>query len=114
MKTMAKKTATKTAGKRTTPATGKTTTKVNPDKTIEAASVAALAKLKQLNLDEQLQSEIVWCLGSYRADGNASGLYEMVSRAMNVLRTEVARKTKGIPEKLITDLDKALQSKSGA
>ena len=74
---------------------------------IEAASETSLNKLRELNLDEQLQSEIDWCLASYRSDGNPVGLYHMVERTIGVLKGELAKKTKGVTAKLISDLEKA-------
>jgi len=81
---------------------------VKPYQQIEDACVAALAKLQELELDYQLQSEINWCLGSYRNDGNPIGLYLMAERALAIFRDGVARKAKGIPAKLVKDIEKAL------
>ena len=78
---------------------------------IEAASETSLAKLRELNLDHQLQSEIDWCLASYRSDGNPVGLYQMVERTVDTLKAELARKTKGVTAKLIADLQKALATR---
>jgi hypothetical protein len=78
---------------------------------IEAASESALAKLRELNLDQQLQGEIDWCLASYRTDNNPVGLYEMVERSLNVLRAELAKKTKGVTAKFIGDLEKAFNTR---
>jgi len=77
-------------------------------KLIEKACVAALAKLKDLNIDENLQSEINWCLGSYRGDGNPSGLYQMAKRALAIFTYEQGDISKGISVKLIADLEKAI------
>jgi hypothetical protein len=75
---------------------------------IEKACTAALAKLKELNIDESLQSEIQWCLGSYQSDKNPIGLYQMAKRAIAVFTVELANKTKGVTAKLVTDLEKAI------
>jgi hypothetical protein len=75
---------------------------------IEKACEAALSKLKELNIDEGLQSEIQWCLGSYHHDNNPAGLYVMAKRALAVFTVELAGKTKGVTAKLITDLEKAI------
>ena len=83
----------------------------SPSPIIEAASETSLAKLRELNLDYQLQSEIDWCLASYRSDGNPVGLYEMVERTVSVLKSELAKKTKGVTSKLISDLEKALATR---
>jgi hypothetical protein len=78
---------------------------------IEAASESALNKLRELELDHQLQGEINWCLASYRSDNNPVGLYDMVERAISTLRPELAKKTKGVTAKFIGDLEKALASR---
>jgi hypothetical protein len=75
---------------------------------IEKACSAALDKLRSLNLDPQLQSDIEWCLGSYRSDNNPIGLYEMAQRALEVFKGELARKTKGVTAKMVSDLEKAI------
>ncbi|HZY82215.1 MAG TPA: hypothetical protein VFE50_21970 [Cyclobacteriaceae bacterium] len=89
----------------------KTSAKKSPSDIIEAASESALAKLRDLNLDHQLQGEIDWCLASYRSDGNPVGLYQMVERTINVLRPELERKTKGVTAKFIADLEKAFATR---
>lgn len=83
----------------------------SPASIIEAASETALAKLRDLNLDHQLQGEIDWCLASYRSDGNPIGLYHMVERSINVFKGELAKKTKGVTAKLISDLEKAFATR---
>jgi len=83
----------------------------SPSLIIEAASETSLAKLRELNLDYQLQSEIDWCLASYRSDGNPVGLFEMVERAVNIFKPALAKKTKGVTAKLISDLEKALATR---
>lgn len=82
-----------------------------PLKLIEDACVNSLAKLQALELDYQLQSEINWCLGSYRNDGNPVGLYLMAERALAIFKAEVTAKRKGIPAQLIKDIEKALKDR---
>jgi len=89
----------------------KRTSSLSRAQTIEAASETSIAKLRQLNLDPQLQSEIDWCLASYRNDGNPVGLYEMVDRAINLFKQEQAKKTKGVTAKFIGELEKALATR---
>lgn len=81
-----------------------------PSQIIEAASESALVKLRELNIDPQLQSEIDWCLASYRSDLNPVGLYEMVERSISVFRAELDKKTKGVTAKFVGDLEKAYAS----
>lgn len=112
---MAKSTATK--GSKSLPTNGeKTPAKAKaPAKPkmipIEKACETALAKLRALNLDVQLQSEIDWCLGSYRSDKNPVGLYEMVQRAILVFKPELEKKTKGVTAKLVSDLEAAMATR---
>ena len=75
---------------------------------IEKACEVALEKLKELNIDSGFQSEIEWCLGSYRHDKNPSGLYLMAKRALAIFTVEQANHTKTITDKLISDMEKAI------
>ncbi len=75
------------------------------------ASADVLSTLKKLNIDQQLQADIEWCLGSYHADKNPIGLFDMVNRALPIFKTELARKTKGVTAKLITNLEQVLKTK---
>ncbi len=83
----------------------------NSYRLIEAACVASLTKLQELELDYQLQSEINWCLGSFRNDGNPIGLYLMAERALAIFKAEHAAKTKGVPAELIKDIQAALKTR---
>jgi hypothetical protein len=78
---------------------------------IELATEEALSKLKSLGIAPELQADIEWCLGSYKADNNPTGLYEMTEKAIAVFESEKEKKTKGVTAKLITDLQKALTSR---
>jgi len=75
------------------------------------ASEDVLSTLKKLNIDQQLQADIEWCIGSYHADKNPIGLFDMVNRALPILKTELARKTKGVTSKLITGLEQVIKNK---
>ena len=70
-----------------------------------------LEKLNALNIETQLQSDIAWCLGSYSHDNNPIGLYEVAGKALEILKREQAKKTKGITAKIISDVEKALNTK---
>lgn len=78
---------------------------------IEKACEEALKKLQELGIDAQLQADLEWCLGSYKADKNPAGLYEMAERSLQVLNAEKEKKTKGVTAKLTGDLEKALKSR---
>lgn len=75
---------------------------------IVKASETALQKLKDLGIDNQLQADLEWCIGSYRSDKNPVGLYEMVRRSIQVFKEN--KTTKGVTAKLISDLEKVAQS----
>lgn len=108
---MAKKTAKAPAKaaveKRPSPAKAKTSA---VDR-IEKASIQALKTLESLGIEQQLQQDIEWCLGSYRYDKNPAGLFDMTERALSVLIAAKERKAKGVTSKLIGDMEKALQEK---
>jgi hypothetical protein len=78
---------------------------------IEKAAREALAKLRSLDIEHQLQADIEWCLGSYQADNNPVGLYDMVNRSIEVFKSQLQLKTKGVTSKLISDLGKAVASR---
>ena len=107
-KTMAKATVKAASKVATSPkksiAKPKTKTPVN----IEKVSEDILTKLKSLNIENQLQADLEWCLGSYRFDQNASGLVEVIKKSLNVLKQEHAKKTKGITAAMLSSIEKAL------
>jgi hypothetical protein len=70
-----------------------------------------LGKLQALAIESHLQAEITWCLGSFSHDNNPVGLYDTAAKALEILKTEHAKKTKGITIKLISDIEKALTTK---
>ncbi len=96
-----------------TKATGRTTTArasrpKRTTKSIDSVAEEILLKLKTLGIEDQLQRDIEWCLGSFRADGNPVGLYETADRALIVFRNERAKKTKGVTAKFVGDLETAV------
>ena len=108
----AAKTSTKSIAKEPRKAsTGSTASKVSAENRIEKVSEETLQKLRDLNIEQNLQNDIEWCLGSYRSDGNPVGLYDAAERALAVFKSEKEKKTKGVTAKLITDIEKALQSR---
>ena len=76
---------------------------------IETVSEEALNKLQELGIEDQLQRDLQWCLGSYRADRNPVGLYNNARKALTVLKGEKEKKTKGVTAKLIGDLEKVVK-----
>jgi hypothetical protein len=105
----------KASGKSVTKESKTPATKTSKAKTtggsIEKASTDALEKLKALGIEVDLQNDIEWCLGSYRADGNPVGLISMIDRAVTVFKAEQAKKTKGVTAKFVADLEKAANTK---
>lgn len=98
------KSATKTPTKAPAKRAAKTTT-VSESNPIVKTSEAALKKLQELGIDTQLQADLEWCIGSYKADKNPIGLYEMARRALVVFKEN----KKSVTAKLITDLEKVTQ-----
>jgi len=78
---------------------------------IVAVCEASLAKLNQLGIEQELQSEINWCLGSFQNDGNPVGLFQMAERSLIIFKSELAKKTKGVTAALVSNIEKALQSR---
>jgi hypothetical protein len=97
------KTSTKAPAKK---ASTKPTT-VAESNPIVKASETALKKLRDLGIDTQLQADLEWCIGSYKADKNPVGLYEMVRRSVAVFKDN--KSAKGVTPKLINDLEKVVQ-----
>jgi hypothetical protein len=104
---MAKATAKPKAAKPTAKKAAAKTASVS----IEKTSRDALSKLKTLNIEHQLQADIEWCIGSYHADKNPVGLFDMVNRAIVVFKSELQKKTKGVTAKLISDFEKAVATR---
>lgn len=103
----AAKTPTKTPAKAPAKKVAKKTTSESEANPIVKTSEAALKKLQDLGIDSQLQADLEWCIGSYKADKNPSGLYEMAKRALTVFKDN--KNTKGVTAKLINDLEKVVQ-----
>lgn len=110
---MARKTPVKAAAKKA-PATAKKAAPRRASASVNIAEVcqSALNKLRELDLDHQLQGEIDWCLGSYASDGNPVGLYQMAERALQDFKNLSVDQPRAVPAKLINDLEKALKTRS--
>ena len=63
----------KTAKTSAPKAPAKTKNNSSPSDLIEKASLQALKTLQSLGIEQQLQQDIEWCLGSYRHDKNPEG-----------------------------------------
>lgn len=75
---------------------------------LEKISDEVLKKFKSLGIEEELQADLEWCMGSYRHDKNPVGLLGIIDRSITILKGEQVKKTKGVTSKLITDLEKVL------
>ena len=100
------KSAVKTSTKSPVKKSSTKITTVSETNPIVKASETALKKLKDLGIDDQLQADLEWCIGSYKADKNPVGLYEMVRRSVAVFKDN--KTTKGVTAKLISDLEKVI------
>ena len=76
--------------------------------TIEKVSEEILSKLKSLNIEQQLQADIEWCLGSYRFDQNPTGLLKAVAKSLAIFKQELTKKTKGVTATLVKNIEKVL------
>lgn len=83
--------------------------KVSATVSIDKVCEQALEKLKALKVDQQLQADIAWCLGSFGYDKNPVGLYQIGAKALDALQTAKKKNAKAVPAKLITDLTTALK-----
>lgn len=79
---------------------------VQLEKTVELA----LEKLEKLKGNEQLASELKWCLESYRADQNPVGLIEKCRVALELLKDRREKNSRLVSKKLIADLEKVSYS----
>ncbi len=99
------------SGKKSVEASTKKKSSAKTSVNILKVTESILEKLKTLNLGPALQSDIVWCIGSYRHDKNPVGLYENAAKAIVLFKAELAKKTKGITTKFISDIEKSLADK---
>ena len=104
------KTASKTPTKKVAAKKPASTPKAKTS-SLEQTSEDVLKKLRELDLDAQLQADLEWCLGSYRSDKNPVGLYVMIERALRVLKTVRDSNPKLVSMALISNIEKALKSR---
>jgi hypothetical protein len=82
----------------------------NSNEKIEKACMDALEKIKKFDNPDlkDIESKLEWVIGSYRYDLNPSGLFEIGSKALEILQQIKAEKPRLVPKKLIEELEKAL------
>ncbi|MFY0608573.1 MAG: hypothetical protein JXR10_17785 [Cyclobacteriaceae bacterium] len=78
---------------------------------IKSSLIAAKDKLNTLSIEEQLVSEIEWCLGSFANDQNPEGLYQKAEEAVVALDKFKKDNPRKVSKKIIDDLSKAIKSK---
>ena len=74
----------------------------------EKACVDAKTKLEKLGIEENIQAELAWVVGSYNYDKNPVGLYEIGNKALVALKAYKDEKPRLVSKKFIADLEKAL------
>lgn len=77
---------------------------------IKTSLEVAKDKLIQLGIEEQLVSEIEWCLGSFAHDGVSEGLYVKAGEAVTALKTYKKANDRKVSKKLIDDIEKAMKN----
>lgn len=80
-----------------------------PEK-IKESLLEAKDKMTQLGIEEQLVSEIEWCLGSYAHDGNADGLYVKAAEAHEALASYKEENPRKVSKKLLDDLARTMKT----
>lgn len=70
------------------------------------ACTDAKTKLEKLGIEERIQAELDWVLGSYNYDKNPMGLFEIGNKALQVLKEYKTQKPRLVSKKFLTDLEK--------
>ena len=83
---------------------------VSAEQKIEKACVEAKEKLESLGIEESIQSELDYVLGSYNFDRNPVGLYEIGGKALKALEAFKVDNPRKVSKKLIGDIETALKS----
>lgn len=104
-KAPAKKAVKKTAAKSSA---GKPSRKAS-SVAIDSVMQQVLDRLSKMGVDQKLQDDIKWCLGSYGYDKNPVGLIETGARALALFTEAKAKNAKAVPAKLLSDLKKVLK-----
>lgn len=75
---------------------------------LEKSVEHTIEKLNKLKINEELASELKWCLGSYRFDHNPDGLKMKSMLALELLKEAKSKSSRSVSKKLIADLEKAI------
>ena len=76
----------------------------------EKACLEAKSKLEKLGIEENIQAELSWVIGSYNYDQNPVGLYEIGSKALGALKEFKTEKPRMVSKKFIEDMEKAFSN----
>ena len=79
---------------------------------IEKVCIEAKEKLEKLGVEQKVQEELQWVLGSYNYDNNPVGLYEIGGKALEVLKEVKKEVKKKVSQKLIDTLEAAIAEKN--
>jgi len=80
---------------------------MDTDKLIKAGE-EAFEKMTKLSLNDELASELKWCLESFKNDSNPDGLVDKVKASLTTLKDYKADNPRKVSKKLIEDLEKSL------
>ena len=74
----------------------------------------AVAVFEKLKMDEykELNSKLIWCLGSYQNDKNPEGLIETGAMALNALKEFKTKNPRKVNKKVIDNLEKVISGYS--
>ena len=79
---------------------------------IEKACVEAKQKLESLGVEQTIQEELAWVIGSYNYDSNPVGLYEIGGKALEALKEVKKGSPRKVSKKLIDTLEKAISEQN--
>ncbi len=79
---------------------------------IEKACVEAKQKLEALGVEQTIQEELAWVIGSYSYDSNPVGLYEIGGKALEALKEVKKGSPRKVSKKLIDTLEKAISEQN--
>jgi len=80
-----------------------------PEQKIEKACFDAKKKLSSLGIEEKIQAELEYVIGSYNFDRNPVGLYEIGGKAFKALENFKKENPRKVSKKLLTEIEVALK-----
>lgn len=82
---------------------------ITPEEKIEKACISAKEKLESLGIEDQIQAELEYVIGSYNFDKNPVGLYEIGGKAFKALEAYKTEHPRKVSKKLLSDIESALK-----